>query len=175
MIGGRHRYIMTRLFFLRSVYTIDRRASVFMFVSALALPAAGHVPNRLPTIFFFSSRANYTVLYSRSLWKRVKSATRGILSRLESTEVIFVFGRGSLRRYPWPCCRPERDTRSKFSTNRRLGRAPHTKSWGRWKMQDMTMLDMKMQDSLCIGVNTKDESVSGLLCTHFIFFHSNFI
>jgi len=38
----------------------------------------------------------YLVPYFLSLWKRVKSATRGVLSPLESTKIVFVFGRGSV-------------------------------------------------------------------------------
>ena len=38
--------------------------------------------------------ANSMVLYSLSVVKRVTSTTRGVLSRLESTEIVFVFNRG---------------------------------------------------------------------------------
>jgi len=44
---------------------------------------------------------SYLVPCSLSLWKRVKSATTGVLSRLENTNIVFVASWGNLRRYPW--------------------------------------------------------------------------
>ena len=72
-------------------------------------PALGHCsmcPSSTSHSNFFSSLWSLTkccynsqfflVLYSLSIWIRVKSATRGVLSCLESTKVVFVFGGGSV-------------------------------------------------------------------------------
>ena len=75
--------------------------------------AQGHMPPRLSTIIFQLTSEPHTVCnsrlylapYSLSFRKTVKSATRGVLSRLESTKRACWW---NLRRYLWLPSRPDR-------------------------------------------------------------------